>query len=266
MKELTYKKNNYFLNYITNNTKSDTSIFLIHGYSGSSERWIPFIEKFSTFKIFAVDLPGHNKSSALDKYSIPVITEIIEDFFHNNKNKKNYLFGHSLGALLTFELAYRVKNEINGVFLEEPGWLDEFPDIKDFGPNPFIIENKSKWKTPIDAINSFRNLDVEAFDKNPYTASLTALRFYINDIKISTNFEFAPQNYQKIAKALSVNIYIARANLEKGGMIPIESKSKVLLSNKSIIFRDFDTGHNVMSESPNEYFEFVSEFLNCCAN
>ena len=71
MKELTYKKNNYFLNYITNNTKSDTSIFLIHGYSGSSERWIPFIEKFSTFKIFAVDLPGHNKSSALDKYSIP---------------------------------------------------------------------------------------------------------------------------------------------------------------------------------------------------
>ena len=33
-------------------------------------------------------------------------------------------------------------------------------------------------------------------------------------------------------------------------------------SNKSIVFKEFDTGHNIMSESTDEYFEFVSEFLN----
>ena len=45
-------------------------------------------------------------------------------------------------------------------------------------------------------------------------------------------------------------------------MIPQESKSKALKSNKSIVFKEFDTGHNIMSESTDEYFEFVSEFLN----
>ena len=84
----------------------------------------------------------------------------------------------------------------------------------------------------------------------------------INDIKISTNFDFKPQNYQNIAKSLSIKIYVARANLEKGGMIPEQSKSKALESNKSIVFKEFDTGHNIMSESTDEYFEFVSEFLN----
>ncbi len=65
----------------------------------------------------------------------------------------------------------------------------------------------------------------------------------------------------KIKKvALSV-ISLSLLTAMSCGIIPIESKSKVLLSNKSILFRDFDTGHNVMSESPNEYFEFVSEFL-----
>ena len=83
-----------------------------------------------------------------------------------------------------------------------------------------------------------------------------------DDIKISTNFDFKPQNYQNIAKSLSIKIYVARANLEKGGMIPEQSKSKALESNKSIVFKEFDTGHNIMSESTDEYFEFVSEFLN----
>ena len=45
-------------------------------------------------------------------------------------------------------------------------------------------------------------------------------------------------------------------------MIPQESKAKALKSNKSIVFKEFDTGHSIMSESTDEYFEFVSEFLN----
>ena len=262
MKDSIYKNNNYSLNYIYNESNSDTTLFLIHGYTMSSERWNLFFKKFSNLKIYAIDLPGHNKSSKLDEYSLPIFKNIIEDFFEKYKNKRNYIIGHSLGALLAFELAQTVENELQGVFLEEPGWLDEFPDIKDFGPNPFIIQNKSKWKTPIDAINNYKELDPEGFDENPYKASLTALRFYINDIKISTNFDFKPQNYQNIAKSLSIKIYVARANLEKGGMIPEQSKSKALESNKSIVFKEFDTGHNIMGESTDEYFEFVSEFLN----
>ena len=82
----------------------------------------------------------------------------------DRQKNTQYIIGHSLGALLAFELAQIVENELQGVFLEEPGWLDEFPDIKDFGPNPFIIQNKSKWKTPIDAINNYKELDPEGFN------------------------------------------------------------------------------------------------------
>ena len=65
MKDSIYKNNNYSLNYIYNENNSDTSLFLIHGYTMSSERWNLFFKKYSNLKIYAIDLPGHNKSSKL---------------------------------------------------------------------------------------------------------------------------------------------------------------------------------------------------------
>ena len=130
-----------------------------------------------------------------------------------------------------------------------------------WSPNPFIIENKPKWRTPIDAVNSFRNYNSELFDEKPFEACVQALRFYINDINLALKFNLVSQDYKRLASTVKIKTYIARANPDKGGMLPDNAKRKVLSINSDIILKEFDTGHGIMSEDQKGYFEFLKKFL-----
>ena len=44
---------------------------------------------------------------------------------------------------------------------------------------------------------------------------------------------------------------MARANPEKGGMLPLDSMHKIQLVNPNIVFKDFDTAHSVKQKCLN---------------
>ena len=52
------------LEYLEMNDYADynKAIVFIHGWTGGWEVWKPVINEFNSNKIYAVDLPGHNKS------------------------------------------------------------------------------------------------------------------------------------------------------------------------------------------------------------
>ena len=81
--------------------------------------------------------------------------------------------------------------------------------------------------------------------------------------KISTrNLVKDNQDFERICNGLKVKTYIARANTEKGGMIPDQVMGKIENLNPLIGFQEFDTGHGIRSEMPNEYYDLVNKMLN----
>ena len=89
-----------------------------------------------------------------------------------------------------------------------------------------------------------------------------ALSFYeasLNSMKL-LNVE-DNQDYERICRGLKVKTYVARANTEKGGMIPDRVMDKVENLNPLIEFHEFDTGHGIRFEMRNEYYDLVNEML-----
>ena len=87
---------------------------------------------------------------------------------------------------------------------------------------------------------------------NVYEASLNSFE----TLRIEDN-----QDYLKICEGLKVKTYIARANTEKGGMIPDEVLKQVKNLNPLIEFHEFDTGHGIRSEAPKDFQKLIDRML-----
>ena len=80
------------------------------------------------------------------------------------------------------------------------------------------------------------------------------------------NKESTNQDYIRICKNLNIKTYIARANPEKGGMIPDQVMDEVKDLNPLIEFHEFDTGHGIRSEKREDYHLLIDKMLNYLNN
>lgn len=88
------------------------SLMLIHGVGLNADSWgpmLPYLEKY--FSITAIDLPGHGKSPSITANSLSDYAQKIADILPNNC----FIVGHSLGALLTLELALTAPDKIAAI-------------------------------------------------------------------------------------------------------------------------------------------------------
>ena len=255
MPEYTYKASETNINYFCNDVESDTTIFFIHGWTGGWEVWKPMIQEFKKFKVYAVDLPGHNKSGHIEKYNIstyyPPILQMI-----NSLNEKNLiLVGHSLGSSSSIEIASR-SDRIQSMLLEDPPW---FSETKDHTVSPderenFFLERKPKWRTVLDAIFDYQQYDPEIFKTDPYWGAVRASYAFHHDLNI-WNVEpgWVWHDAPKLAESVSAKTILVGGNTQKGGLM-LESIAKKVQSN--IFYCEihyWDTGHGVRAEKPYEF-------------
>ena len=83
-------------------------IILIHGLGLRAESWIEQINFFKKeFTVYAIDLPGHGKSTVLSQKKIDLksYSEKVVQFIKVKNIYKPILIGHSFGALITIEIA-----------------------------------------------------------------------------------------------------------------------------------------------------------------
>ena len=265
MAEYTFKSTITNINYFHNEIVSEKAIFLIPGGGSDWRGWSESIlnsEDSHKYSLYAVDPPGRGKSGDLNNFDFDKLTQPIVELIEWVNIPNSYVIGHSYGALMACEIGIKMGNKLKGIIAEDPGWVItlEGTDIKEWGPVPAIIKNKPNWKNPLDAVYSLNGADKEKwvidsvlFAINAYEASLNSFK----TLRIDDN-----QDYLKICKGLKVKTYIARANPEKGGMIPDQVLKQVKNLNPLIEFHEFDTGHGVRSEMPKDFQKLTNRMLN----
>ena len=80
MIEKTFKANNCNLNFFEHNIGAKETILYIHGWTAGWEVWMNDIEKYGKYNIYAVDLPGHNKSGKLENIHLKIILSLFMNF------------------------------------------------------------------------------------------------------------------------------------------------------------------------------------------
>lgn len=82
-----------------------TAVVLIHGFGGDSDNWLfNIVELARNRPVYAVDLPGHGKSSkTLARGDLGELVQAIADLIDDIGATKVHIAGHSLGAAVAFQ-------------------------------------------------------------------------------------------------------------------------------------------------------------------
>ena len=277
MIEKTFKASNCNLNFFEHNIGAQETILFIHGWTAGWEVWMNDIEKYGAkYNIYAVDLPGHNKSGKLKKYTLNNYFDPIYEFFLSLK-KELILVGHSLGASLSFLIATK-SHSISKLVLEDPPWYsetrgeintdvsnDEFvkSQIKRYEiQRNFFINQKKTWRTSIDALRALREFDHESYKKYPERVAIRAIWAFHNDVNIwNVEDDWAWEDAVNLSKQVNAKTLLIGGNTNKGSLMTESIAEKVKMNINDCQLEYIDSGHNIRLERPDEYYKLLDKFI-----
>lgn len=94
-------------------------LLLLHGFTLSSEQWLPFFNQFAgDYTILAMDMPGHGKSDMLgERFSFERWADLMQKMLAQMGIEKVYASGHSAGAITLMHLASQNPDLIESMIL-----------------------------------------------------------------------------------------------------------------------------------------------------
>lgn len=134
------------------------ALLLIHDNSSS---WQDYKEALcllaKNFHVWAIDLPGHGKSTKDESlYNIETIGRIVECFIRDVIRTQAVISGHSVGGLVAAWVAANVKDRVKGVILEDPQL---------FSGEPGRIEHTNVYLDSFKTCHDFLNQeDIATYD------------------------------------------------------------------------------------------------------
>lgn len=110
-------------------------IILVHGMGGYSGRFFefgPYLAK-SGFQIYAIEQKGHGESPSIKghirnfKLYTSDLRSLVEFAISQHKGKKIFIFGESMGGLITLDFSIHYQKLIDGIILVSPAVKDKLP-------------------------------------------------------------------------------------------------------------------------------------------
>lgn len=109
---------------------SGTPLVLLHGFTGSSQNWLPLIPALAQhYAVIAVDLPGHGQSfipDAPEECEMYTVAEDLERVLAQLNIQQCIMAGYSMGARMALYFAHSYPMLVAGLILESgsPGLAD----------------------------------------------------------------------------------------------------------------------------------------------
>jgi pimeloyl-ACP methyl ester carboxylesterase len=93
-------------------------LVLIHGAGGNHLYWPPEIRRLRGYCVYAVDLPGHGKSSTSDgQQSIGEYARFLVQWLESVRLRRAVFIGHSMGSAIALALAIHQPEYVVGIGL-----------------------------------------------------------------------------------------------------------------------------------------------------
>ncbi|SET33495.1 2-succinyl-6-hydroxy-2,4-cyclohexadiene-1-carboxylate synthase [Oceanobacillus limi] len=98
---------------------SGEPIVLLHGFTGSTKTWAPFVTDWENdFQIITIDLPGHGRTQIDTPRSMEACCEDLSQLFEHLSLHSFHLIGYSMGGRTALSFAMLYPNYINSLILE----------------------------------------------------------------------------------------------------------------------------------------------------
>ena len=123
-----------------NPSRSRPPVVLVHGAGGDSRSWPVEIRRLSDWRVLAVDLPGHGRSTGRPRQSVADYCHDLLAFLGELEIFRAVLVGHSLGAAVVLQLAKEFPDRLAGLgLISATPHLEAPPLMVEYFSNPLTI-------------------------------------------------------------------------------------------------------------------------------
>jgi pimeloyl-ACP methyl ester carboxylesterase len=96
-------------------------LLLLHGAGGTHMHWPASLRRLPDWAVYALDLPGHGKSSGPGRDSIAGYRDVVYGFVQALELERVVLAGHSMGGAIVQEFALHYPGRLAGIVLVGTG-------------------------------------------------------------------------------------------------------------------------------------------------
>ncbi|WP_027410479.1 2-succinyl-6-hydroxy-2,4-cyclohexadiene-1-carboxylate synthase [Anoxybacillus tepidamans] len=96
-------------------------LVLLHGFTGSTETWKPFLAYWKQRKLIMVDIIGHGQTDCpdeLERYDIESVAKDLNELLQQLKVETANVLGYSMGGRLALTFAIRYPERVKTLMLE----------------------------------------------------------------------------------------------------------------------------------------------------
>lgn len=250
--------------------KDASFVFLLHGFTGSSNDWIEIITQLNPrFSYVAVDLIGHGKSESREDtklYTDQSLVQQLDELFNHFTKDRFILIGYSMGGRAALTYAVHHQEKLSGLVLESTsaGIADEKPREERRQADSKIIKLIEE-KTIDEFVEFWMNQDLFASQKKLSEEKLAKSKWLkarnkkvglINSLK-GFGTGVMPALHDKLHLVKCKTLLITGELDKKFTQINSELV-KSFLNAEHVVIKD--AGHNVHLERLEEFVSVVMNF------
>jgi pimeloyl-ACP methyl ester carboxylesterase len=260
-------------------------LVMIHGLTRRWQTYSPLLAGLSQrYSITMVDLPGHGASEANSGgYLVRDYAEAMLQWLDQYPTERVSLYGHSLGAMVTMELAARRPERIASVILEDPPfhtmgnrifntvWISYFSQVHHLRNDDRFLNAQRKEQVTMLAEIALVDPKTGVTQKLGDQRDRASLRFMAECVLQMRSDVLQPVvegrwleqwDWEEAAAGIKVPACILQADERTGGMLTQEDCRKMVMQMKDAVPVFFEkSGHNLHWLRTQDVLNCVYTFL-----
>jgi N-formylmaleamate deformylase len=255
-----------YIHYYRTGQGNESSIVLIHGFSDNGLCWTPIAQLLErSYDVIMPDMRSHGQSARIH---IEVPVDMASDLINLIRALQithPVIIGHSMGAMIAYQVGTRYSNLAKAIILEDPPWWMPQQNM--------IMEAEKSMKEWARQLPAQTIGEIETANRKDHPDWSDEMVRLMSESKKQFDPTFVDNLFKKMNRnrsewlttieSINIPLLIITGYPELGGIVTAEVIRKIQEINPKVnIITIPDAGHLIHFDKQNKFMQIVRTFLN----
>jgi N-formylmaleamate deformylase len=255
-----------YIHYYRTGQENENTILLIHGFSDNGLCWTPVARLLErSYDVIMPDMRSHGQSSRID-VEVPVdMASDVVDLIRTLQIARPIIIGHSMGAMIAYQVGTLYSNLVKAIILEDPPWwmLEQSMGIQ-------AEKSMKDWARQLQTQTIG---EIETANRKDHPDWSDEMVRIMSESKKQFDPTFVDILFNKMNRnrsewlttigTINIPVLIIAGNPELGGIVTKEVISKIHEINPQKNVSIFpDAGHLIHFDKQTKFIQIINTFLN----